>query len=243
VSLQYIPDDEGPISAPTQGTEQSAAETYIHSVVSMFPSLLPPIDDFSYDSHAPRTTLMNPYPPSIAERTRAIKALATGKLHVYAVPDDSADMIRLKPADTTQLPRLDVWLQLVGKNDVVSHSGTMKGVTGSLFIPGTDVLAKSNNQAELKIRLDSGPAVGSEFGTIYVDSSFDTMDGWAEGEKERRLMSYWAGKVVLPPDIPDIEMSALAQAMSSSGCKATTSHSVLERPPSLGSNAGFRRAS
>jgi hypothetical protein len=143
--------------------------------------------------------------------------LATGKLHVYAVPDDSADMIRLKPGDTTQLPRLDVWLQLVGRNDVVSHSGTMKGVTGSLFIPSTDILAISNNQAEFKIRLDSGPAVGSEFGTIYVDPRFDTMDGWTEGGKERGLMSYWAGKVVLPPDIPTTEISTLAQTTVSPG--------------------------
>ena len=101
----------------------------------------------------------------------------------------------------------------MGENDVVSHSGIIKGVTGSLFIPGTDVLAKSNNQAELKIRLETGPAVDSEFGTIYVDPRFDTMDGWAEGGKERGLMSYRAGKVVLPPDIPATELSALAQAM------------------------------
>ena len=56
-SLQYIPDDEGPNSAFTEGTEQSAAETYINSVISMFPSLLPPIDDFSYDPHAPLLAL------------------------------------------------------------------------------------------------------------------------------------------------------------------------------------------
>jgi hypothetical protein len=201
-SLQYIPDDQGPISALTEGTERSAAETYIHSVVSMFPSLLPPLDDLSYDSHAPRTTLINPHPPSVTEISRATKAFVTGRLRAYVMPDDIADTIRLKPGDTTQLPRLDVWLQLMGRNDVVDHSGDMKGVTGSLFIPSIDVRAKSNNQAELKIRLDSGPAVGSEFGTIYVDPRFDTMDGWTEGGKERRLMSYWAGKVVLPPAIP-----------------------------------------
>jgi hypothetical protein len=242
-SLRSIPDDEGPNSASAEGTEGSAAGTYIHSVISMFPSLLPPIDDFSYDSHAARTTLINPYPPSIAERIRTTKAFATGKLRVYAVPDDSADKIRLKPGDTTQLPRLDVWLQLMGRNDVVDHSGDMKGVTGSLFIPSIDVRAKSNNQAELKIRLDSGPSAGAEFETIYVDPSFDTMHDWAEGGEERELMSYWAGKIVLPPDMPETELSALAQAMESSGCKPATSQSVLERPPSLGPDAGSRRAS
>jgi hypothetical protein len=132
--------------------------------------------------------------------------------------------------------------KIMGENDVVDHSGTMKGVTGSLFIPDVGVQTKSNTRAGLKIRLDSGPAAGSEFGTIYVDPSFDTMHGWAEGGEERVLMSYWAGKV-LPPDMPETELSPLAQAMESSGCKPPTSYSVHERPPSLGSDAGFRRAS
>jgi hypothetical protein len=69
------------------------------------------------------------------------------------------------------------------------------------------------------------------------------MHGWAEGGEERELMSYWAGKIVLPPDMPETELSALAQAMESSGCKPATSQSVLERPPSLGPDAGSRRAS
>jgi hypothetical protein len=242
-SLQSVPDDEGSNSASAEGTERSAAETYIHLVVSMFPSLLSPIDDFSYDSHAPRTTLINPHPPSVTEISRATKAFVTGRLRAYVMPDDIADTIRLKPGDTTQLPRLDVWLQLMGRNDVVDHSGDMKGVTGSLFIPSIDVRAKSNNQAELKIRLDSGPAAGSEFETIYVDPSFDTMHGWAEGGEKRELMSYWAGKVVLPADMPETKLSALAQAMEFSGCKPEMPQSVLGRPLSSDSDIGSRRAS
>jgi hypothetical protein len=109
--LQYIPDDGKPIPAPAEGTEQSAAETYIHSVISMFPSLIPPHDDYGYDSHAPRNTLINPHPPSVTEISRATKAFVTGRLRAYVMPDDIADMIRLKPGDTTQLPRLDVWLR------------------------------------------------------------------------------------------------------------------------------------
>jgi hypothetical protein len=77
----------------------------------------------------------------------------------------------------------------------------MKGVTGSLFIPDAGDQTKSNARAELMIRLASGPALDSDFGSIYVDPDLDTMDGWTEGGKERRLMSYWAGKVVLPPAI------------------------------------------
>ena len=219
-SLQSVPDDEEPICASAEGTEPSAAEIYINSVIGLFPSLLPPHDDHGYDSHAPRTTLINSHPPSATEVSRATKAFVAGRLRAYVMPDDIADMIRLKPGDTTQLPRLDVWLQLMGENDVVSHSGTMKGVTGSLFIPDAGDQTKSNARAELKIRLASGPALNSDFGTIYVDPGFDTMHGWAEGGREGGLMSYWAGKVVLSPDTSVAEISALARPTESPGLQA-----------------------
>jgi hypothetical protein len=103
-SLRSIPDDEGPNSASAEGTEQSAAGTYIHSVISMFPSLLPPLDDYGYDSHAPRKTLISPHLPSATEISRATKGFVAGKLRAYVMPDDVADIIRLEPGTSIQLP-------------------------------------------------------------------------------------------------------------------------------------------
>jgi hypothetical protein len=231
-SCQSIPGDERPTFSSTAGTELGA-ERYINSVIDMFPSAFPPIDDCNYDSHAPRTTLINPYPPSAAEISRATRAFAAGNLHVLAMSDNSVDMIHLRPGDTTQFPLVDVWLQSVFDNDDVSHSGPMMGVTGSLFIPHTDALPKSDIRAELKIRLASGPAVNFDFETIYVDPVFDTMHGWAEGGNERGPMPYWAGKVVLPPDITGTELSTLAPPIEPSGLKEACESPVRSRETAI----------
>jgi len=99
-------------------------------------------------------------------------------------------MIRLKPGDSAQLPRINLWLQSVDLNDLLSHSGTVKGVTGSLFIPRNGAHVESDAGARLKIRIFSGFAVDSEFGTFYVDPEFDTMEGRAEEGVEQGPMSY-----------------------------------------------------
>jgi hypothetical protein len=179
-SCQFIPGDDRRAPSSTVETEFDA-ERYINSVIDMFPSAFPPIDDCNYNAHAPRTTLINPYPPSAAEISRATRALAAGNLHVLAMSDNSVDMIRLKPGETTYFPLVDVRLQSVVDNDDVSHSGPMMGVTGSLFVPDIDtVTPESGVRADLKIRLATGPAANSEFGTIYVDPDIDTMHGWAK---------------------------------------------------------------
>jgi hypothetical protein len=199
----------------------------------MFPSAFPPIDDCNYNAHDPRTTLINPYPPSAAEISRATRAFAAGNLHVLAMFDNSVDMIRLKPGDTAQFPIVDIWLQSVIGDVDVSHIGPMKGVTGSLFIPDTDALTKSDIRAEFKIRLASGPAANSDLEIIYVDPVFDTMHGWAEGVDERGPMSHWAGKVVLPPGIPEPGLSTLAPSIETSGLKEACESRVRSRETAI----------
>ena len=79
------------------------------------------------------------------------------------------------PGDTAQLPRLDVWLRSVDESDVVSHSGTAKGVAGSLFIPATNTdTARPNIRAE-PLGLLSTPNLGPLTPILPQD------DGWLGG--------------------------------------------------------------
>jgi len=127
-----------------------------------------------------------------------------------------------------------MWLQSVGKNGAVSHSGIMKGVTASLLIPKSDAItADSDLKAELRIRFDSGLEVDPDISTvIYVDPKLGTMDGWAEETGYGEPMSYWAGKVVPPPGIPTSESSNSAKHVEPSRWISAIPRPALQRPPS-----------
>ena len=69
-----------------------------------------------------------------------------------------------------------------------------------------------SSRSDSSLALQSVPSSGP-----YIDPDFDTMDGGAEDEDKRGPISYWDSKVVLPPDIPGTELSALAPPIEISG--------------------------
>jgi len=71
LTSQSIPYEQRPTPVSIVNTELGS-EQYINSVISIFPSLLSPVNDFGYDSHAPRITLANKDPPSATEIITAI---------------------------------------------------------------------------------------------------------------------------------------------------------------------------